>query len=1099
MAINFPNNPVLNSTHTVGTSVWRWNGYAWVRLPDPGDKGEKGEKGEKGDKGTTGDKGQKGDDGEKGVKGEDNSTKGEKGDAGVTSVDKITEGNTEAEVVDDSVNGHFKVTTEGVERFRINASGEATFTGEKLALTGADSYVNIGNNSRRLELRNSTGGSYMYHHGSGTFHIALAGGSNLIQLDSISQTFAQFKKNAECSLYYNNTKRFETTDDGVKITGGLQDEDGHVGAAGSILSSTGTALDWISASSVAVTDKIIEGNTKAEVVDTGTDGHFLVETEGTERFRITSVGRVGIGTADPDELIEVKSADAPAIKIHNENLTGWINIKHQNNGDAWFHSLSAGTLKIGASNGAGKIGFYTNGMTDSDEKFRIANNGQLGVGGANYGTSGQVLTSNGSSSAPSWQTVSSSGSTTLDSDAQENTKGGTDAGANLDGDTYRNTLLGYKAGEQINSGDDNTFIGHRAGDVATSGYKNVGVGAEVLPNLTSGYSNVAVGWEAGRSMYSGRDNVAIGDMAGRTFYSSVECIAIGAHAASNFGSGTRVIGIGGESVWLGGTDVIGIGNFTMARGGSQVGGIGIGYQAGRNNAGDHNIYLGYLSGFGKNTSPYSLGNYNIALGHKSLYNVDTSSENIAIGSSTANTLTTGSNNIIIGSGVDVPSASTSNQIILGDSNITKFSIPGINVVLKDNNGTPTQGHVLTVDSSGEASFESLSGNSSLGTSDKIEEGNTKAEVVDTGTSGRFIVETEGTERLRIDSTGSATFTSNVDVDGLTQLDDVNVTGFSTFTDDVFTGIGATVGIGTNVYIPSGAEVKFDSNKLRIYNWNSYSQITSTDTIIMGAYGTSTSVFLYGTNTNSLMSNNNRLITGGGTEILTTDTTTAYLKYSGNEKFKTTTDGVKITGGLQDADGHVGAAGSILSSTGTALDWIPASSLGGVIIDKIQEGDTSAEVIDAGSDGRFIVTTEGTERFSINASGEATFSKAVGISSNLNVTGISTFDSDINVDGLLSSNNSAITVKNPQFLQINNDAQRLRLKGTGVAGAVESIALQLNTHSEGTTTQHALVADKDSLVKIYYSGNEKFRTTNDGVKITGGLQDADGHVGAAGSI
>ena len=130
MAINFPNNPVLNSTHTVGSSVWRWNGYAWVRVPDPGDKGEKGEKGEKGDKGTTGDKGQKGDDGEKGVKGEDNSTKGEKGDAGVTSVDKITEGNTEAEVVDDSVNGHFKVTTEGVERFRINADGDSIFKGD---------------------------------------------------------------------------------------------------------------------------------------------------------------------------------------------------------------------------------------------------------------------------------------------------------------------------------------------------------------------------------------------------------------------------------------------------------------------------------------------------------------------------------------------------------------------------------------------------------------------------------------------------------------------------------------------------------------------------------------------------------------------------------------------------------------------------------------------------------------------------------------------------------------------------------------------------------------------------------------------------------
>ncbi len=34
--------------------------------------------------------------------------------------------------------------------------------------------------------------------------------------------------------------------------------------------------------------------------------------------------------------------------------------------------------------------------------------GQFGIGGANYGTSGQVLTSNGSGSAPSWQTIGGS-------------------------------------------------------------------------------------------------------------------------------------------------------------------------------------------------------------------------------------------------------------------------------------------------------------------------------------------------------------------------------------------------------------------------------------------------------------------------------------------------------------------------------------------------------------------------------------------------------------------------------------------------------------------------------------------------------------------
>ena len=79
MAINFPDSPSVGATHSDGGAVWKWNGYAWRRVPDPGAKGEPGQKGEKGQKGEVGLTGAQGD---KGVKGEPSTVAGAKGQKG---------------------------------------------------------------------------------------------------------------------------------------------------------------------------------------------------------------------------------------------------------------------------------------------------------------------------------------------------------------------------------------------------------------------------------------------------------------------------------------------------------------------------------------------------------------------------------------------------------------------------------------------------------------------------------------------------------------------------------------------------------------------------------------------------------------------------------------------------------------------------------------------------------------------------------------------------------------------------------------------------------------------------------------------------------
>jgi hypothetical protein len=62
----------------------------------------------------------------------------------------------------------------------------------------------------------------------------------------------------------------------------------------------------------------------------------------------------------------------------------------------------------------GRLSFATtaDGASTPTERLRIASTGALGLSGANYGTSGQVLTSQGSGSAPQW---ASAGAQEIDS------------------------------------------------------------------------------------------------------------------------------------------------------------------------------------------------------------------------------------------------------------------------------------------------------------------------------------------------------------------------------------------------------------------------------------------------------------------------------------------------------------------------------------------------------------------------------------------------------------------------------------------------------------------------------------------------------------
>ena len=113
---------------------------------------------------------------------------------------------------------------------------------------------------------------------------------------------------------------------------------------------------------------IIQGNTTAKVVDTGSDGIFVVETEGSEALRITSNGDVGIGTTNPNSEVLFGNEKRLAVGVLTARNVFGTNVEGSS---GIFQSLSAGT-------GGGGTGFHIDGSAPNNS-LQVDNQGNVGV------------------------------------------------------------------------------------------------------------------------------------------------------------------------------------------------------------------------------------------------------------------------------------------------------------------------------------------------------------------------------------------------------------------------------------------------------------------------------------------------------------------------------------------------------------------------------------------------------------------------------------------------------------------------------------------------------------------------------------------------
>ena len=338
--------------------------------------------------------------------------------------------------------------------------------------------------------------------------------------------------------------------------------------------------------------------------------------------------------------------------------------------------------------------------------------GPLQVASTGLGTAGNVLTSTGASSLPTFQALPA-GSVTITGDSGSATGSnitltGSTSGAVFTGagstvtesfnylalptTTSTNGQIRINGSPVLHAyGTNNFYAGTSAGNFTLTGASNTAVGVNALDADTSGGFNTAVGHDALTALTTGTVNVAIGASALATSTADSYNTAVGTSSLTACNGSIYNSALGYRSGY----------SVSTANGGHTC----IGFQTGYGiTTGSYNTAVGFDAyGIGS-----SNGSYNTGIGYISLKGLGTGINNTALGAYSASLYTTTeSNNIIIGHpGVN----GESNNLRIGNGTgagafqLAKAFIAGIRGVTTDVNDAVA----VLIDSAGQLGTTSSS-------------------------------------------------------------------------------------------------------------------------------------------------------------------------------------------------------------------------------------------------------------------------------------------------------------------------------------------------------------------------------------------------------
>ena len=493
-ALNFPNSPSLNDTHTENGVTFKWNGAAWDRLGDIGAQGSAGAAGAQGAAGATG----------------------------------PVAGSANQVVYKDGSNNPAGSTNFTFDGTNLTVSGNVSIGGtltyeditniDSVGIITAQAGVKVPDNQKIF--LGSGNDLQIYHDGSHSTIIDSGTGSLIPQASRFSvhsaddsEVMIDAVENSHVKLYHNGNEKLATTSSGVKVSGSfpdiiIHDTDTTNDNFRILHNSGGTQLqvDPNNVSSGSYLLAAIDGSEKLRIdssgnlllktgeidiqggnktvktsagflqLGTSSSHHTAIITAGSERLRITSAGQMGLGTNDPNSY-------GSSVKLAVANTSG-----------------TCGLSIISATNGDGNL-YYADG-TSGDATYRgyirynhTLDQFRIGVAGAEklrIDSSGRLLVG----------TTSSSGSHILEVNSGTDNEGikvvSTDAGSYIrfaDNSTTAQIRLGAVGNDfkidvnsserlRITSAGKSTFYGA----VQTSGSSNAFLlaGASSTPTIGAG-------------------------------------------------------------------------------------------------------------------------------------------------------------------------------------------------------------------------------------------------------------------------------------------------------------------------------------------------------------------------------------------------------------------------------------------------------------------------------------------------------------------------------------------------------------------------------------------------------------------------------------